>query len=590
MATLGNTGRGGIQMRENNKDESKEKGRSKKNKRKSKSNGERKEGNNSFVCKAKELVSNLITTEAYVAPFESCEAVSKRRIQIKRLCHGRVNTICSDVWKVQIVSQELIDALKAEKEKDDEAKERSEKRDPEVKFEMTRGCDYFIFLLAREVRVRVEAEGFNGPRGDGFPLAAFVSSVASDIPEFIPIMEGYVYDACPLALPVPLGNEASKDDFSDTLGMKKDRDGEYESFERFLQRTEGLISFVANVMSSHPSDHTLFGGNEGAIQWLDRFLEQLPKGPGQLPLFVAPVLHAFLAGAGHMLAILHKEEFDKLVKFILDDVIGRLDEGPIGAPSAHRLKECVENGLEGFEGIQPSRALAPLYNNGKAAPPPPPPHLKFPSQNGLVQQPEPIYRAQSYSYADTSESDGIYGTSPIPISRAQSCVYGSQPYIGQSYGAQSYGAQPFGAQPFSAQPFRAQSFGAQPFVARPFGAQPFGAQPCAQPFGVHSYSAQSYGGHSFGAQAYNGQSYNGEYNTQLHNTQVYNGNSYNGTSYNGHSYNSQMYNPQSYNAQPYGLSSSPSPVRRERLGSAPSPVGRSRRIIATSWKKPASSL
>jgi len=518
-------------MRESTKDECKEKGRSRRNKRKPKSNADRKDaGKNTFVSKAKELASNLVTTEAYVASFDCCEAVSQRRIHIKKLCHGRVNTICADVRKVQLVSKEIVDALKAEKKRDDDFRERLIKKDPVAREEMSRGRDYFITLLAREVRVRIEAEGFNGPRGDGFPLAAFVSTVASEIPGFIPTMEAYIYDACPLALPVHLGKEASKEDFSDSLGMKKNKDGTYESFERFLQRTEGLISFMANVMSSHPADHTLFGGHKGAILWLERFLGQLLKEPGQLPLFVAPVLHAFLTGAGHMLANLHAEEFDKFVKIILDDVILRLDEGPIGAPSVHRLRECIETGLEGFEANQPLKALSALYNNGKeAAPPPPPPHLIFHPQYGET-QPEPICRAQSYGFTQQfPDNQTFYGFAPSSLIRAES-------YGGESYGAQSYSGELYGAQSYGAQSYGAQSYGTQ------------------------SYGPQSYGIRSYGVQSYGEQSY-GE----------------------------QSYGEQSYGEQSHGCA--PSPVRRPRLGSLPTPVGRSRRILtASSRNKPSSSL
>jgi hypothetical protein len=90
-------------------------------------------------------------------------------------------------------------------------------------------------------------------------------------------------------------------------------------------------------MSSEPSDHTLFGGHEGAVKWLARFLSQLPPAPqSPLPLFTAPVLDAFLTGAGHMLAIKHPEDFKKYLAFIIDDCLPRIDEGTIGKPSATR--------------------------------------------------------------------------------------------------------------------------------------------------------------------------------------------------------------------------------------------------------------
>jgi hypothetical protein len=136
---------------------------------------------------------------------------------------------------------------------------------------------------------------------------------------------------------------------------------------------------MANVMSSKPEEHALFGGHEGGIKWLEVFLDQLLKEPGQLPLFFAPILHAFLVGAGNMLANLYAEKFEACLKRIVDDAVQRLDEGAIGAPSAHRLKECVEDDMKVFEEKLPSKALASLYNNGKKAPLSPPSSLN-PSQ------------------------------------------------------------------------------------------------------------------------------------------------------------------------------------------------------------------
>ena len=54
---------------------------------------------------------------------------------------------------------------------------------------------------------------------------------------------------------------------------------------------QGLISIVADIMSSEPAENQLFGGQMGAVKWLQRFLSQLPPPPASpLPLITAPVL------------------------------------------------------------------------------------------------------------------------------------------------------------------------------------------------------------------------------------------------------------------------------------------------------------
>ena len=115
-------------------------------------------------------------------------------------------------------------------------------------------------------------------------------------------------------------------------------------------------------MSSNPANHILLGGHKGAIEWLERFLLLLPPSPETLPLVTAPVLDAFLTGAGHMLANIYPGEFKKHLDVIMHDTVPRLDEGPIGAPSALRLKKVVENGFNFFKSTLPSKAIPSLYN------------------------------------------------------------------------------------------------------------------------------------------------------------------------------------------------------------------------------------
>ena len=129
-----------------------------------------------------------------------------------------------------------------------------------------------------------------------------------------------------------------------------------------IYQYQGIISLVANIMASNPPNHQLLGGNKGAVEWLSRFLKILPAAPqSPLPLLTAPVLDAFLTGAGHMLANVHPDYFKQLLGKITNDVVDRLDEGPIGQPSAIRLKKTVKDGFDGFKNKIPSKALAELY-------------------------------------------------------------------------------------------------------------------------------------------------------------------------------------------------------------------------------------
>lgn len=116
-------------------------------------------------------------------------------------------------------------------------------------------------------------------------------------------------------------------------------------------------------MSSLPSNHTLLGGHEGALIWLERFLDLLPPPPSTpLPLLTAPVLVAFLTGAGHMLANKFESKFQSLYALIEQNVMNRLDDSPVGVPSATRLKKVVEGGFAGFKKTMPPGAVESLYD------------------------------------------------------------------------------------------------------------------------------------------------------------------------------------------------------------------------------------
>ena len=64
--------------------------------------------------------------------------------------------------------------------------------------------------------------------------------VSLESKELIPILSAHIYTVCPTAipkLPSPT-SDASEDALMKSLGMAKDKKGEYETFDRFLSRTE----------------------------------------------------------------------------------------------------------------------------------------------------------------------------------------------------------------------------------------------------------------------------------------------------------------------------------------------------------------
>lgn len=151
-----------------------------------------------------------------------------------------------------------------------------------------------------------------------------------------------------------------------------------------------------------------------------------------------------------MLANLHSVEFKKHIADTFPDILTRLDEGAIGAPSAHRLKETLKHSFEEFQKDLPPKALPQLYNNGGSAPPPaPPPPPSFgQAQPSVQEKPSGSVSGQtSFSnsaFGNTSTNNNIsFGTST-----SQNSPFGqnnqSQSPFGQNNQPQPTNNNPFG--------------------------------------------------------------------------------------------------------------------------------------------------
>lgn len=97
-------------------------------------------------------------------------------------------------------------------------------------------------------------------RGDGFPLANMLALVSVDAKELAPVLAAHIYTVCPTAvpqLPHP-APDASEDEVMESLGMLKLKDGQYESFERFLARIEvRILRRAFQSIDGTPSLHCL---------------------------------------------------------------------------------------------------------------------------------------------------------------------------------------------------------------------------------------------------------------------------------------------------------------------------------------------
>ena len=112
------------------------------------------------VEKAHKYMKKLVEVQNSVAAFGDNKAVSKRRLTMKRLSRGKLNTLSADPQKVVNVAAEISQAIAQERRVDEQLKK--DEANPAVTPDMARGRRYFCLQIASTVMLRCQAEGFNG--------------------------------------------------------------------------------------------------------------------------------------------------------------------------------------------------------------------------------------------------------------------------------------------------------------------------------------------------------------------------------------------------------------------------------------------
>jgi hypothetical protein len=117
-----------------------------------------------YVADAKTMVEKLVHVRASIEVFETSKdkLVSKRRLQMKKIAKGKMNTLTHEKEKVDIVTQHVSEAINACVQEDSKLRTEMENGNTAVTMDMTRGARYLMDLVASSVLVRVQAEGFNG--------------------------------------------------------------------------------------------------------------------------------------------------------------------------------------------------------------------------------------------------------------------------------------------------------------------------------------------------------------------------------------------------------------------------------------------
>ena len=446
-----------------------------------------------YILKAQKKVGKLDQVRASLQHFDTSKEkpISRRRLNFKKIAKGKMNTLSHEKDKVEIVVRHVVEAINTAIQEDIAMRTQMEAGDTSITKDMARGSRYLMDLIASNVIVRVQAEGFNGTRGDGFPLAHMLAQTSTHVKEdFRVLVEAHIFSVCPTAIPtLPTPKEdCSEQELMESLGMQRNKDGEFETFERYMARTEGLISIMAEIMCSTPSDHALLGGHRAALVWLARFLDLLPPDQSPLPLITAPVLVAFLTAAGHMLTHKFPDKFTQMFNQIQDVVVKNLDTSAIGQPSKTRLEKILSSGLQSFKSDLPQGAIQEFYdaNENDSAPAnlcQPVGQSNTASASGFSSSQNTNPFGNTSNTGTTSGSGFGANSNAFPTQSSNTTPFGvasssgsTNAFTSQQTQPQTSNPSPF-AQASTSTPFGTSSTSTTPFATSGQSSTPFGTTP-----------------------------------------------------------------------------------------------------------------
>lgn len=110
------------------------------------------------------LVQKLKDFRKTLEPFDKDknQSVKKRRLLMKKVARGKLNTLSHDKNKIDVVVNEVVEALKQAKREDDLIKEEFNRGTAGFSREMALGYKYLVDLICSTFIVRIQAEGFSG--------------------------------------------------------------------------------------------------------------------------------------------------------------------------------------------------------------------------------------------------------------------------------------------------------------------------------------------------------------------------------------------------------------------------------------------
>jgi len=259
--------------------------------------------------------SRLASCRSACRNFSTNPANKPRRLQVTMLINRTITQIVGTVSQVRAKASVLTNLLKQ----------------AQIASASGGGSGEEYAFALELIAMKIVAQGKAKVRllnSAAFPFATVALFIAVDHPDFNDIFLACLEERCIYMTPRYLDrkNYPSQHAYMEALGyeeMSTEEEGkpnaavQFETEESYLERMVGYVclyaAYVENSAASHPHPISL------AWSWLARLLNRKPRSA------TASVLHAFLSTAGPSLHLHYPNQMLKLLNFINEDFLMRLD-------------------------------------------------------------------------------------------------------------------------------------------------------------------------------------------------------------------------------------------------------------------------
>ncbi|KAI4466886.1 gle-1-related [Holotrichia oblita] len=215
----------------------------------------------------------------------------------------------------------------------------------------------FKFDCKKAVNIPVNA--ISAQSGAAFCYGTIILSLWNECPDLGKLLLAHFHKQCPYLVPIHLPKAIGEtdEDYYTSLGYQY-VDGVVEKQDKFLKRMTGIMRLYSAIIISKPKKSQKGLNPHGLTQgwrWLTATLNLEPKTD-----ITATLIHVFLETAGCTMQNVYKNEFKKIIAFIITVYMPMLKKIDSGGPYT-RLEVLLQEYQSKGQFFEPSGILPATY-------------------------------------------------------------------------------------------------------------------------------------------------------------------------------------------------------------------------------------